>query len=397
VKIETTRFPESFKVVVSLWGCREPCILRMLPDTSQPKSPQKTRFSEVDSLRAISCGLVILSHMFGEFWMEGEGIIETLFGIPGIGRTGVIIFFGISGFVIPSSLKGGRREGIRTFALRRFWRLFPPFWVVFILSLCCFPSHYALYNWKHLIAEGFMLPSFGQVKGHELWTHFWTLEVELCFYIIVGGLFLLFGRIGGRVIFFSYLIVIGLSIPYFSVGGLLWNSLIPHLAVMFWGSSCREILRYDYFYCSFLGGRKIGRSVLIGLVTAPVVTLGTLLTYRGVVSDIDGAARLIELGGSLLVAIFVFLYWAVLRGSRQVSWLSIAGRWTYSTYLLHAIALFAAKELTHFFLGPTLPEWAVLPYTIVVIVFCFTLGAIAYRWIEQPSDRIGKWLTARGR
>jgi len=37
-----------------------------------------------------------------------------------------------------------------------------------------------------------------------------------------------------------------------------------------------------------------------------------------------------------------------------------------------------------------LEGWPLLFYIVVFLPLCFALGTAAYRWIEQPSDRIGK-------
>jgi len=308
-----------------------------------------------------------------------------------MGRLGVLMFFAISGFVIPSSLRGMRWEGFKIFAIRRFWRLYPPFWVVLTLSIACFPEHYGQLGWTRLTWDVVMLPSLARP---EAWTHFWTLEVELIFYVLVAGLFLSFGRIGGWVTFFAYILIGGLAAPYFLIYPIFWNSLYPHLAVMFWGAACREILNTDISRFPLLNFNGKGRAVLIGLVTGPLISGGSILVYKGITMGPEWGASLRELGITLIVAILGFLFWVVVTRPVQVGWLSIAGRWTYSTYLLHTIVLWGAVNLTRFFggmwLGKPMPVYAA-----AVLVPCFAVGAVAYRWIEQPSDKMGKRLVAK--
>ncbi|CAM5339645.1 hypothetical protein SSTU70S_04052 [Stutzerimonas stutzeri] len=45
------------------------------------------------------------------------------------GRIGVVVFFIISGFVIPASLRGPRGEDCRQFLIRRLFRLYPLCWL----------------------------------------------------------------------------------------------------------------------------------------------------------------------------------------------------------------------------------------------------------------------------
>jgi len=297
------------------------------------------------------------------------------------------MFFAISGFVIPSSLRGTRWQGFKYFVTRRFWRLYPPFWVVLALSIWCFPELYD--GWTRLGWDAVMLPSFAQPK---VWTHFWTLEIELFFYVLVAGLFISFGRIGGWVTFFAYSLISGLAAPYFLIYPIFWNSLLPHLAVMFWGATCREILYSDISDWPFLNFKGKGRAFLIGLVTAPIISGASILIYRGITlyGPISWSGVL-GLGVSLLIAILGFLFWVVVARPVRFGWLSTVGRWTYSTYLLHAIVLWGIGKAVHLF--PVLGGQSLLLYIFLALVLSFTVGAVAYRWIEQPSNRVGKWLT----
>ena len=45
------------------------------------------------------------------------------------GRLGVVLFFAISGFVIPFSIKLAHRYPVREFLLTRFFRLYPAYWL----------------------------------------------------------------------------------------------------------------------------------------------------------------------------------------------------------------------------------------------------------------------------
>jgi len=53
---------------------------------------------------------------------------STLFR-EGWGGLGVLLFFAISGYVIPNSLRGTRVRGLKRFVIHRFFRLWPTFWL----------------------------------------------------------------------------------------------------------------------------------------------------------------------------------------------------------------------------------------------------------------------------
>gem|GEM_PF-3547005 len=73
------------------------------PFSTRTTLPKK-RFSEIDSLRAIACALVIIFHAgLWPAWLH-DLLVNTL----GFGAIGVVMFFAISGFLIPYSLSGSR-------------------------------------------------------------------------------------------------------------------------------------------------------------------------------------------------------------------------------------------------------------------------------------------------
>jgi len=151
------------------------------------------------------------------------------------------MFFSISGFVIPDSLRGMRWQGIKTFSTRRFWRLYPPFWCALLLTWWIEPKSRArAWGW-----DAIMLPSLGG-EAHGF-GQFWTLEVELVFYLLVAALFFVFGRLGWKVLLPSYLALVILAVrKVLGPNAILdYDTMLPYLVVMFWGGLCREILRLD--------------------------------------------------------------------------------------------------------------------------------------------------------
>lgn len=180
-------------------------------------------FKEINSLRAFACISVILSHNF--------------FPLPykEFGAAGVILFFVISGFIISHSLQpyvayeGERNKfldvldnlqnissanmhNIRTFLLRRIYRIFPCLIFLFVLALFSLPLMATAYGFG--LAEGvigyirqvsniflgtltFYLNQFPVLlEFHKFNFHFqtaacWTLVVEFFFYLFFP-FFLLF-------------------------------------------------------------------------------------------------------------------------------------------------------------------------------------------------------------
>jgi len=364
-----------------------------------------SRFSEVDSLRAIACVLVIWEHTAAAYsgvassghWMCDFSYVAQL------GPLGVYIFFIISGYVIPRSLrevgktgengessikKGGVRRrwlGVKRFVICRFWRLYPPFWIALLVSWLGHPTA----TMRRLVWGATMFPSVGGepvVAGQ-----FWTLEFELLLYVSVSTLFFCVGRLTWRVLAPVYLGLVGWCLFR---ADMLTHSLHPmrgvlYLGLMFYGAVCREIIECDFSKLKQFGQEKKLRCIAIGLVTGFLILPALNWIF---VEGLEEISLSLVRGWAVINAALIFLFWAVLTPIR-ISWLTHVGRWTYSTYLFHTVIFYGflvqikSGLLTHF------SELPMPVYVAVVTVVSFAFGALAYRWIEQPSDRIGKRLS----
>lgn len=349
------------------------------------------RFDEVDGLRAVACALVIWHHVADAFaGLAGGGLwVQTIARTGNLGLAGVLAFFAISGYVIPSSLSGDRRAGVARFAVRRFWRLYPPFWFALALTWLAAP---AAFSPSQLAWNFTMLPSLGAAVPAA--GHFWTLEVEMVFYALVAVLFLILGGLGRRVMLPAFLVTVTWYLweQNFDIGTH-WRSIALHLAVMFWGASCREILRWDF--CGWVRPERIGlaRAVAVGLITGLLLIRSLKSVYFGLAED---DTELLSFGLGTTLGPGLFLFWVVLTPV-HARWVAAVGRWTYSTYLLHAVVFYAAYQGITDYAPGVIGGWSLPVYVAAMTIACFAVGGLAYRWIELPSDRLGKRLTGRTR
>jgi peptidoglycan/LPS O-acetylase OafA/YrhL len=355
-------------------------------------NPAKTpvqRYEEVDGLRAVACGLVIWHHVAEAFApIAGSGSwVLTLANRGNFGLAGVLAFFAISGYVIPSSLDGPRSQGVKRFGVRRFWRLYPPFWFALLLTWglaeAVFPTERVVWNFT-------MLPSLGGTEPAA--GHFWTLEVEMLFYAAVALLYLVVGRLGRWVVWPVFL---GLGLWHvwqqnFDAQSH-WRSIVFYLAVMFWGASCREILRGTPARpATDRSSSGWWRVVALGLATGLLLLRSLKSVYFGF-REANTEVLTFGLGTSL--GILLFFIWVVLVPVRS-AWLARVGRWTYSTYLLHAVVFYSVLQAIVSGEIAWLTGWPLPLYVLAMLGICFAAGGLAYRWIEQPSDRVGKRLSA---
>ncbi len=91
------------------------------------------RYAHIDALRAVHVLLVIWMHTSEVFVPVAlpslQGRLHDVAYSFDFGRIGVVVFFIISGFVIPASLRGPRGEDCRQFLIRRLFRLYPLCWL----------------------------------------------------------------------------------------------------------------------------------------------------------------------------------------------------------------------------------------------------------------------------
>ncbi len=131
--------------------------------------PEKRRLLELDALRGFAAFGVCLFH----------------FGLFKFGVAGVDLFFVISGFVIYMSISNS--DSIKDFMASRFIRLFPCYWLsilIAIIAMRLLTHHLIHYKWNFVLGNLLMLqPVF---KTKDLVGAYWTLYVELTFYILMS-------------------------------------------------------------------------------------------------------------------------------------------------------------------------------------------------------------------
>jgi peptidoglycan/LPS O-acetylase OafA/YrhL len=303
------------------------------------------------------------SHVILGTWPQ-----TVAFPIPGLkehGYLGVNFFFAISGYVI-SGVCDKPSFSVRTFAIKRFFRLYPVYWAVILaiilLKFCgvYLPSSYKALNILYsmtLLPHGENVHSFLQVT--------WSLEFELMFYVLAMMTVPLFGLWGLALVLFGLVCwAYQFSEPAFSF----------HLLRTMNSDFLAGVLAYLL--------RKP-----LSCISAWVLILSGLLGYYGVVN------WLIPFSGSLAAFLLVSglanakWSWSTppLRGLIKV------GNASYSLYLIHLVVFYAFAKIADRF-GPP-PAWASELTRFVCLGICVWLSIQAYRFIELPMIEKGNRLT----
>lgn len=163
-----------------------------LSHTTSPSKPHRRhRLSQLDSLRGLACIGVMLHHYtyyYGQEWGHSQ---PPLFLFEA-GRHGVELFFLLSGFVIFMSLQS---KSVKDFAILRFWRLFPCYWVtimvVFVAKrLVPLSPEVAVHgnlSLAELLVNFTMIPTIFSARYVD--SAHWTLGFEILFYGLIAAIF----------------------------------------------------------------------------------------------------------------------------------------------------------------------------------------------------------------
>ena len=184
---------------------------------------EHTRLNGLDHLRALAIILVLLFHYKRLYphpaWING---IEQL------GWTGVDLFFVLSGFLISSQLfkelKKDNTISLRTFFIKRFFRIIPLYWIIlaayfifpYIHEKEALPPLWKFLTFTHNFASDFSnFGTFFQV---------WSLCVEEHFYLFFPLSLILLNK--WKLFKNSYWVLLGLFLFGFALRLFLWNTQI---------------------------------------------------------------------------------------------------------------------------------------------------------------------------
>ena len=331
------------------------------------------RYTHLDSLRGIAAVLVLWMHgaIILSAGMEESLITLVVLEVPGwlhFGRVGVVIFFGLSGYLIAKSLEKDNWKV--AFPIKRALRLYPIYLASILAVLFLIDP-----DWSpaRLLANVTMVPTlFGQIEYMGL---YWTLQTEVIFYAIfylvawMGlGSSVRFLFVAAGVLNTLFIIEqLWVEPAYLESLHLMIKKLPQHLAIMFWGACLYKTRKEDYFSPRVL--------ILTGYLLLPSL----VAAFEFAQSGFAGGPPVIQSYATAVTMCFL-----VFRFHLSVGIFAPIGRISYSVYLNHAIVLFlyAKSGMDLGLVG------GMIVFTSITLV----LSWVTYALIEAPAIRLSRGL-----
>ncbi|MFD1559186.1 acyltransferase family protein [Paraburkholderia silviterrae] len=343
--------------------------------TSRPAATT-ARVTFLDTLRFIAAGAVLFQHVAeksGKFGAWATALLS-----PGV--FGVVLFFVVSGFVIP--MTAGRRFDLKTFAIRRVFRIYPLVLVAFaLLALLGYGSNLTAFSYVSVVAVRTWVVNLMLVQDYfgaePLLGVTWTLSIEFAWYAVFALALLRFGRrFDDKLIVIAPVVELLLCCISLLIGHRLPLARIGLVYVAILG--CRVFHAHE----GSLTPRRLYIDAGVFSITMAISNLVSFGYYHHPHISLYEALIpwLVAPALFLLVACVPAIRHSPLISNRFTGWL---GSISFSTYLLHPFAMGLASSLV----PPGL-------FSLACVLLTLVLSVLGYRFVELPGQALGKRIIA---
>jgi len=341
------------------------------------------RLAFIDTLRGIAVLAVVVQHALEVIVREHptgayHAFLHDAIGYyMNFGRFGVVLFFFVSGFVIPFSFPASASP-VNDFAISRFFRLYPAYWASIAIGLVTMQTVTSrTYPLSQIAANLTMLQSFLEVP--HLWDFYWTLTIELLFYLVCIVLFaagLLHRRLTAvAIVVATALAGTAVAVLFEHRAARVVTEVGLNLSAMFLGKIIRDTV---------IGGSLRWRHV--ALCTTLYVLFAVALSskrYGGIYQDDFFYSY--SIGSAYVCAALVFIGFAVF--GERMAWrpMAFVGVISYSVYLMSPFVIVFIHRLVWFGDGPL--GWSV--FLVMILALSILVSWMTFAFVEKPSIAFG--------
>ena len=316
------------------------------------------RFQSVEALRTIAATGVALYH----FLLFSDGTTALFPGFEGgqtffdLLRTSVLAFFTLTAVVIPVHFEQAdyTLHNYPRFVLKRLLRVHIPF-IAALLLIVFTQQVFRLSQEQGIAIDSFrafanvtLTAEFFHVEWYN--TIFWTLAIEMQFYLVIGLCFPLIKNYG-----------------IYGIAGLF---LLGELLHFLWTDS-----RFFWHYTPYFTMGFLLWLYITGRLSPVVILLSAFAGSALVYYFHDTSAWLVFLLTPLLLLLL----------KNTPRFLSFAGRYTYSFYLVHGLA---GGNFLYFSRGWGGESWIMILRVVLAFVVAFAASWLFFRVVEKFSMKL---------
>lgn len=350
---------------------------------------KKGNVISIHQLRGVAAILVVFFH-FRYFLNDVYAQKNLGYILFGGGAFGVDLFFMISGFIIAASTKNN--SGVFIFCIRRFFRIYPAFFIVFLIGLITLYSSEStetIIRSLFFIHRDYTLPSPG--FGYNLLGPAWTLTYEIYFYAIFSIAMLISHK--HRIMLSSIFIVVPFALLQLKYNG----------EIFLLGTAAPNVpLSSDFYALKRFAGSPIIVEFIIGMTLYVIyskidfklsknasslilaLSIGMAIAFyfkpnhTGFGMQDFGMWSLILLAGCLLYEKnYKFIE------SKIVTFL---GDISFSLYICHYPVIYIFEKNKDLLLG----GFSGISKFMLLTLICVFLSILLHTYIERPFIKIGK-------
>ncbi|GHC29876.1 acyltransferase [Kushneria pakistanensis] len=338
----------------------------------------------IQYLRGVAALIVLFFHskVSLDHYIAANGNNEYLIGRTTwdtFGKTGVDIFFVISGLVITlsfSKIDISKTNEIKFFLKKRIVRIVPAFWIATALYLALiFLTSGKIPDWQHILSSSLFIPYEVPWGLGTVLPVGWTLNYEMLFYISLSFMAVFFQKKAFQAIIAQFLV--------FSIFFYIWGELNSFQRFVFNPQSLE--FAFGVIIGLFLK-RELKLNKMVGAAILVIGTLGLLAVgFRGYG---DGYIGRVVYAGIPAALIVLGATSEKLKAKDCLhKLLKSLGDASYSIYLTHITSIALIASIFEFFGVYIGSRVAVIGYYSFVSFLSIMLGIVFYKMVERPVTK----------